>query len=78
MAPSARELAHELVETLAPDELPTFALVAEPYLGDPRRAEKRLRDHDDPMGFGLGHALAISGSWTVAEVRDLAKFINGM
>ncbi|MGH3864124.1 hypothetical protein [Actinokineospora sp.] len=60
MVPSARELAHELVETLAPEELPSFALVAEPYLTDPRRAEKQLRDHDDPMGFGLGDALAMA------------------
>jgi hypothetical protein len=60
MVPSARELAHELVEALAPEELPSFALVAEPYLTDPRRAEKQLRDHDDPMGFGLGDALAMA------------------
>ncbi|SDH83093.1 hypothetical protein SAMN05192558_105254 [Actinokineospora alba] len=60
MVPSARELAHDLVETLAPEELPSFALVAEPYLTDPRRAEKQLRDHDDPMGFGLGDALAMA------------------
>ncbi|WP_436496293.1 hypothetical protein [Actinokineospora sp. HUAS TT18] len=59
MVPTVRDLARELVETLAPEELPTFDAVAEPYLTDPRRAERRLRDHDDPMGFGLGDALAM-------------------
>lgn len=77
MVPTVRDLSRELVERLAPAELPTFDVVAEPYLTDPRRAERRLRDHDDPMGFGLGDALAmvtpvvalVSGS-VVAAVSD--------
>lgn len=53
--PSTEELARQLVEVLAPEELPTFAAVAAPYLEDARRAERRLRQaHDDPLGFGLG------------------------
>lgn len=55
MVPSARELAHELVETLAPEELPSFALVAEPYLTDPRRATDAATLSDKAVTTLPGH-----------------------
>lgn len=55
---SAHDLARRVVESIAPTELPSFPLVAAPYLTHPARSERELRrDHDDPLGFGLGEAV---------------------
>ncbi len=49
---SARDLAERVVEAVAPAELPSFALVAAPYLDHPERAERRLRREHDPLALG--------------------------
>ncbi|MCS7481122.1 hypothetical protein ACFFQW_05990 [Umezawaea endophytica] len=55
---TAHDLAERVVEAVAPAELPSFALVAAPYLDHPARAERAFRRfHDDPLGFGLGDAV---------------------
>jgi hypothetical protein len=49
------------VRKIAPEELPSFDVVAAPYLENPRQAERRLRQaHDDPLGFGLGDIVAMA------------------
>ncbi|WP_434440053.1 hypothetical protein [Lentzea sp. E54] len=46
---------------IAPEELPSFDIVAAPYLESPRQAERRLRQsHDDPLGFGPGDIVAMA------------------
>lgn len=83
--PSVEELARQLVEALVPEEVPTFAVVAAPYLGDSRRAERRLRQaHDDPLGFGLGDVAAmatpvivlVSGSVVTALAEGVADSVR--
>lgn len=84
--PSTEELARQLVEVLVPEELPTFAVVAAPYLEDARRAERRLRQaHDDPLGFGLGDVAVmatpvialVSGSVVTALSEGVADSVRG-
>jgi hypothetical protein len=58
---TADELARRVVRKIAPEELPSFDMVAAPYLENPRQAERRLRQaHDDPLGFGLGDIVAMA------------------
>ncbi|WP_283136999.1 hypothetical protein [Rhizohabitans arisaemae] len=58
---TTEELARRVVERLVPEESDAFALVAAPYLADPRGAERRLlRPADDPLGFDIGDALALA------------------
>lgn len=58
---TADDLARRVVRKIAPEELPSFDLVAAPYLENPRQAERRLRQaHNDPIGFGLGDAVAMA------------------
>jgi hypothetical protein len=52
--PSAEELARHVVREVAPQELPSFGLVAAPYLEGPRRAARfRGRMPDDAVGSGI-------------------------
>jgi hypothetical protein len=57
---TAEELARRVVAATAPAELPTFDVVAAPYLEDPARAERRLRGDDTALGFGLGDLVEIA------------------
>ncbi|WP_394616198.1 hypothetical protein JNUCC0626_42025 [Lentzea sp. JNUCC 0626] len=58
---TADDLARHVVRKIAPEELPSFDVVAAPYLENPRQAERRLRQaHDDPIGFGLGDVVAMA------------------
>jgi hypothetical protein len=48
---TAHDLAKRVVEAVAPAELPSFAVVAAPYLDHPERAERKLRrDRDAALG----------------------------
>ncbi|MDX8049911.1 hypothetical protein SK571_11010 [Lentzea sp. BCCO 10_0798] len=59
--PTTNDLARLVVGELAPQELPSFDIVALPYVDNPRRAERRLRqDRDEPLGLGLGDAAALA------------------
>ncbi|MGI5505344.1 hypothetical protein [Lentzea sp. CA-135723] len=58
---TADDLARRVVREIAPEELPSFDVVAAPYLENPRQAERRLRQaYDDPIGFGLGDVVAMA------------------
>ncbi|MFD4671642.1 hypothetical protein ACFWNN_18035 [Lentzea sp. NPDC058450] len=58
---TADDLARRVVRKIAPEELPSFDVVAAPYLENPRQAERRLRQaYDDPIGFGLGDLVAMA------------------
>lgn len=60
MVPSTADLARHVIGHLAPDEVAMFDVIARPYLDDPRRAERRLRDgSDDPLGVDLGTTIAM-------------------
>ena len=80
-APSTAELARVVVGALAPEELGAFELVAAPYLANPRAREREVRSrHDDPLGFGVGEALAMLtpvavfvSATVTAALADLVK-----
>lgn len=90
MAPSttvrtADELARRVVRKIAPEELPSFDIVAAPYLKNPEQAERRLRRaYDDPLGFGLGDIVAmatpvvalVSGSVITAVSDSVGKAVT--
>jgi hypothetical protein len=60
-ARTAEELARRVVRKIAPEELPSFDVVAAPYLETPEPAARRLRQaHDNPLDFGLGDIVAMS------------------
>ncbi|MEU0879071.1 hypothetical protein ABZ345_10770 [Lentzea sp. NPDC005914] len=70
---------------IAPEELPSFDIVAAPYLESPEQAERRLRRaHDDPLGFGLGDIVAmatpvvalVSGSVITAVSDSVGKAVH--
>ncbi len=82
---TADELARRVVRKIAPEELPSFDLVAAPYLENPEQAERRLRRaHDDPLGFGLGDIVAmatpvvalVSGSVITAVSDSVGKAVR--
>ncbi|MFS8101070.1 hypothetical protein LFM09_28500 [Lentzea alba] len=82
---TADELARRVVRKIAPEELPSFDIVAAPYLESPEPAERRLRQaHDDPLGFGLGDIIAmatpvialVSGSVITAVSDSLGKAVH--
>ncbi|MET8760616.1 hypothetical protein [Lentzea sp. NPDC004782] len=82
---TADELARRVVRKIAPEELPSFDIVAAPYLESPERAERRLRQaHDDPLGFGLGDIVAmatpvialVSGSVVTAVSDSVGKAVR--
>ncbi|SDO01914.1 hypothetical protein [Lentzea jiangxiensis] len=79
------ELARRVVRKIAPEELPSFEIVAAPYLENPKQAERRLRQaHDDPLGFGLGDIVAmatpvialVSGSVITAVSDSVGKAVQ--
>ncbi|MET9630536.1 hypothetical protein ABZX92_23995 [Lentzea sp. NPDC006480] len=70
---------------IAPEELPSFDIVAAPYLESPEQAERRLRRaYDDPLGFGLGDIVAmatpvialVSGSVITAVSDSVGKAVQ--
>ncbi|WP_052684437.1 hypothetical protein [Lentzea aerocolonigenes] len=70
---------------IAPEELPSFDIVAAPYLETPEQAERRLRRaYDDPLGFGLGDIVAmatpvialVSGSVITAVSDSVGKAVR--
>lgn len=82
---TADELARRVVRKIAPEELPSFDVVAAPYLETPEPAARRLRQaHDDPLGFGLGDIVAmatpvialVSGSVITAVSDSLGKAVR--
>lgn len=82
---TADELARRVVRKIAPEELPSFDIVAAPYLESPKQAERRLRQaHDDPLGFGLGDIVAmatpvialVSGSVITAVSDSVGKAVR--
>ena len=82
---TADELARRVVRKIAPEELPSFDVVAAPYLETPEPAARRLRQaHDDPLGFGLGDIIAmatpvialVSGSVITAVSDSLGKAVH--
>ena len=82
---TADELARRVVRKIAPEELPSFDVVAAPYLESPKQAERRLRRaHDDPLGFGLGDIVAmatpvialVSGSVITAVSDSVGKAVR--
>lgn len=82
---TADELARRIVRKIAPEELPSFDIVAAPYLERPKQAERRLRQaHDDPLGFGLGDIVAmatpvialVSGSVITAVSDGVGKVVR--
>lgn len=82
---TADELARRVVRKIAPEELPSFDIVAAPYLESPEQAERRLRQaHDDPLGFGLADVVAlatpvvalVSGSVITAVSDSVGKAVR--
>lgn len=82
---TADELARRVVRKIAPEELPSFDIVAAPYLESPEQAERRLRRaYDDPLGFGLGDIVAmatpvvalVSGSVITAVSDSVGKAVR--
>ncbi|MDT7788391.1 MAG: hypothetical protein QOF58_6810 [Pseudonocardiales bacterium] len=82
---TADELARRVVRKIAPEELPSFDVVAAPYLETPDQAERRLRRaYDDPLGFGLGDIVAmatpvialVSGSVITAVSDSVGKAVR--
>jgi hypothetical protein len=82
---TADELARRVVRRIAPEELPSFDVVATPYLESPKQAERRLRQaHDDPLGFGLGDIVElatpvialVSGSVITAVSDSVGKTVR--
>ncbi|MEV6241015.1 hypothetical protein [Lentzea sp. NPDC051838] len=82
---TADELARRVVRRIAPEELPSFDIVAAPYLETPEQAERRLRRaYDDPLGFGLGDIVAmatpvvalVSGSVITAVSDSVGKAVR--
>lgn len=50
---SPRDVALDVVGEIAPDELPVFEFVSEPYLTHPRRMGRMLtKSSDEPLGIG--------------------------
>ncbi len=82
---TADELARRVVRKIAPEELPSFDIVAAPYLQTPEQAERRLRRaYDDPLGFGLGDIVTmatpvvalVSGSVITAVSDSVGKAVS--
>ncbi len=70
------ELARRVVERLAPDELESFELLAQPYLrGSAREARQRGRGGGPPLGIGLEE---IPGALTPAIVLACGWFVTAM
>ncbi|CUW32996.1 MULTISPECIES: hypothetical protein [Streptomyces] len=48
------EIARDVIEEIAPDEVPMFSAVSDAYFADPRRATSSRGTRKSPLGFGSG------------------------
>ena len=74
--PDVAELSREVVQSVAPAELPLFGAIGREYAKDPERALKAIRGRDEVLGFGvLAGVLLTPAVISVAEV--VVKFVAG-
>jgi hypothetical protein len=68
-----KKIAHDVMERVAPEELPTFTGTAEAYFENPKRV---LGTHkEDMLGFGLDAAIVYLTPFVLAITTDVIKDI---
>lgn len=71
-----RDLAKQLVETVAPEEAAMFPILAQAYLSDPKRALSNNKDRDEALGFGVLEAMTPATPWAMLVAGAAIKYLT--
>jgi hypothetical protein len=72
---SAADLAYEIIERVAPEELSLYPLHRDAYLNDPKSLAKQEREGEDVLGFGLGGAESLLTPIVFAVAKEVVSFL---
>ncbi len=69
------DVAHDLLNQLAPQELPLFRATSEAYFKNPQKALKGQLARDETLGFGSGEAAILLTPLVLAVTTEVVKFL---
>ena len=72
----AADLARDLVNQVAPEEMPLFRATSEAYFKDPQRVLKEHTGKDEMLGFGTGEVIFLVTPVAVAVSVEVVRFVT--
>ncbi|MGX8903783.1 hypothetical protein ACR820_00595 [Streptomyces netropsis] len=72
------EIARDVIEEIAPDEVPTFSAVSRAYFADPQRALSGRGSRQAPLGFGSGMVELILTPIVLAATAKAVECLAGI
>ena len=70
------DLARDVVEQMAPQELPLFRATSVAYFKSPGKAFKTSKDKDDMLGFGVGEAVVMITPSILVVMTHVVQFVT--
>ncbi|MFD7235898.1 hypothetical protein ACFWAT_11375 [Streptomyces syringium] len=72
------EIARDVIEEIAPEEVPTFSAVSRAYFADPQRALSGRGSRQAPLGFGSGMVELILTPIVLAATAKAVECLAGV
>ncbi|MEV6777092.1 hypothetical protein [Streptomyces syringium] len=72
------EIARDVIEEIAPEEVPTFSAVSQAYFADPQRAVSGRGSRQAPLGFGSGMVELIVTPVVLAATAKAVECLAGV
>jgi hypothetical protein len=72
---AVRNLARMVVSQVAPEELPTFSILADVSLADPARMLDSRDDIRERLGFGVGEVVILMTPYAILAASEVVKYL---